>query len=120
MKSLIRLKLGNYDRALELINEAIKINPQCARNYVQRARILIKLNKFDMAIKDCDESISINPDYGVAYKFRGRAKQLLGRLEEAYYDYGQSCNIDYNEEVDEWMKEIKDDVIKIQASHPHK
>ncbi|KAF1744154.1 hypothetical protein MXB_5713 [Myxobolus squamalis] len=117
--ALDSLEKGMFDHALKMINQAISLYPSSARNLTIRAQIHIKLGSPDLALKDCDEALKINPDYAIAYKWMGRARHSLGDIEQAYYDYGKSCTIDYDHETDSWMKEIKDEVKKIQIERGH-
>ncbi len=59
------------------------------------------------AIKDCNEAAKLNPDSAQVYKWRGRAHQLLGHWEEASKDLNLSSKLDYDDDVQEWLKEIK-------------
>ena len=69
--------------------------------------VFIKLKKPNAAIRDCDEAIRINPDSAQGYKWRGRAHLLLGHWEEAAKDLQTACKLDYDEDADEWLREIK-------------
>ena len=70
----------------------------------------MKLKKPNAAIRDCDEAVRINPDSAQGYKWRGRAHQLLGNWEKAVKDLQTSCKIDFDEDTNEWIKEIKSKV----------
>ena len=69
--------------------------------------VFIKLKKPNAAIRDCDEAVRINPDSAQGYKWRGRAHLLLGHWEEAAKDLQTACKLDYDEDADEWLREIK-------------
>ena len=69
--------------------------------------VFIKLKKPNAAIRDCDEAIRINPDSAQGYKWRGRAHLLLGHWEEAAKDLQTACKLDFDEDADEWLREIK-------------
>lgn len=70
----------------------------------------IKLKKPNAAIKDCDAAIEVNPDSAQGYKWRGRAHQLLGHWDEASKDFQTACKLDYDDDVNAWLKEIKSKV----------
>lgn len=57
--------------------------------------------------------MELNPDSAAAYKFRGRANRLLGNWEESAKDLRQACKLDYDEEADEWLKEVAPNATKI-------
>ena len=69
--------------------------------------VLIKLKKPNAAIRDCDIAVEINPDSAQGYKWRGRAHQLLGHWEEAAKDLQTACKLDFDEDSNIWLKEIK-------------
>ena len=75
--------------------------------YAHTHSVFIKLKKPNAAIRDCDEAIRINPDSAQGYKWRGRAHLLLGHWEEAAKDLQTACKLDYDEDADEWLREIK-------------
>ncbi|MFN3406045.1 MAG: tetratricopeptide repeat protein, partial [Cytophagaceae bacterium] len=62
------------DKAIELYDKAIEINPTIAQLYFNRATC--KLNNFDSksALFDFDKAIELNPKYMEAYANRGIAK----------------------------------------------
>ncbi len=66
---------GNYEKAVELYTEAIKLNPQSALLFAKRANCFIHLQKPNAAIRDCDQAIKINSNSAPGHKFRGRAKR---------------------------------------------
>merc|ERR1712106_295281 len=76
--------------------------------------ILIKQKRVNACIKDCDMAIKMNPDSASAFKFRGRAHRLLGHWLEAAKDLRLAAKLDYDEQVDEWLKEIKPNVLKLE------
>jgi len=70
----------------------------------------LKLNKPNACIRDCSRALQINPDNAAAYKFRGRAHRLLGHWEEAAQDLRNACKIDFDEQADEWLREVTPNV----------
>lgn len=51
--------------------------------------------------------MQLNPDSAQGYKWRGRAHQLLGHWEDAAKDFQTACKLDFDEDVNMWLKEIK-------------
>mgnify|MGYP002655321127 CR=1 FL=1 len=89
------------------------LNPT-ALFFAKRGQAFLKLNKPNAAIRDCDQALKLNPDSATAYKFRGRAQRLLGNWEEAAKDLRQACKLDYDDEADEWLKEVTPNAKKIE------
>lgn len=82
--------------------------------YAKRGQAFLKLSKPNAAIRDCDRALKLNPDSATACKFRGRAHRLLGNWEEAAKDLRQACKLDYDDEADEWLKEVTPNAKKIE------
>lgn len=80
--------------------------------YAKRGQCYIQLLKPNACIRDCTRAIEINPDCAPAYKFRGRANRLLGHWEEAAKDLRDACKIDFDEQADEWLREVTPNVSK--------
>lgn len=105
---------GNFDKAVELYGEAIKLNPKSALLYSKRSQVFLKLNKPNACIKDCTRALELNCDSAPAYKFRGRAYRLLGEWEKSAKDLRQAVKIDFDEQSDEWLKEVQPIAHKIE------
>nr|KAG5676111.1 hypothetical protein PVAND_005965 [Polypedilum vanderplanki] len=105
---------GDYEDAINFYTQAILLNPTHALYFAKRAQSFLKLKKPNAAIRDCDHAIKLNPDNASAYKFRGRAHRLLGNWEEAAKDLRQACKLDYDDEADEWLKEVTPNAKKIE------
>nr|CAD2169808.1 unnamed protein product [Meloidogyne enterolobii]CAD2196990.1 unnamed protein product [Meloidogyne enterolobii] len=104
---------GDYEKSVEEYTKAIEFNPGLAILHAKRASTLLKMSKLSAAIKDCDKAIAINPDSAAAYKFRGRAHRLLGNWAEAHLDFALSCKLDYDDQANEWLKEVEPNAKKL-------
>lgn len=104
---------NNYAKAVELLSEAIELNPASAVLFVKRGQSYLKLNKPNACIKDCTHALELNPDSAAGYKFRGRAYRLIADFENAAKDLQQACKIDFDEQADEWLKEVTPNAQKI-------
>ncbi|XP_050456901.1 putative protein FAM10A4 [Cataglyphis hispanica] len=104
----------DYEKAIQLYTEAIVLNPHAALLYAKRGQIFLLLNKPNACIRDCDRAIELNPDSAAAYKFRGRAYSLLGQFEKAVIDLRLASKLDFDEQLDEWLREITPNARKIE------
>lgn len=104
----------NYEKAIELYTEAIVLNPQASLLYAKRGQIFLLLNKPNACIRDCNRALELNPDSAAAHKFRGRAYHLLGKFEEAATDLRLACKFDFDEQADEWLREVTPNARKIE------
>ncbi|KAA3675879.1 suppressor of tumorigenicity protein 13 [Paragonimus westermani] len=102
-----KMSEGDFEGAVALFTEAIKLNPHSALLYARRASCFIKLKKPCAAVRDCDKAISLNPDSAAPYKWRGFANKLLGNWERAFDDLQLSLKLDYSEDAYEAMKEVE-------------
>ncbi|KAJ8912917.1 hypothetical protein NQ315_017247 [Exocentrus adspersus] len=114
MEAMSQLSEGNIEKAIELFTEAIELNPQSALLLAKRGQAYLKLTKPNACIRDCTRALELNCDSAAAYKFRGRAYRLLGEWELAAKDLRQACNIDFDEQTDEWLKEVTPNAKKIE------
>nr|CAD7408418.1 unnamed protein product [Timema cristinae] len=112
---------GDYEKAIQIYTEAILLNPASALLYAKRGQAYLQLNKPNACIRDCSRALQINPDSAAAYKFRGRAHRLLGHWEEAAKDLRESCKLDFDEQADEWLREVTPNVlqgVQLQGNEP--
>jgi predicted O-linked N-acetylglucosamine transferase (SPINDLY family) len=93
----IAIQQKNFVVALELFEQAIKINPSLPSSHNNRGTALLNLNRVEEALKSYDCAIKINPDYVAALSNRGYALYKLKRHEEAleFYDRAIKINPDY-------------------------
>lgn len=103
-----------YDEAISLYTQAIELNPLSAPFFTKRAQSLIKQSKPNACVRDCNRALEINVDSAAAYKFRGKANRLLGKWEEAAKDLRQACKLDFDEEADEWLREVTPNAKKLE------
>ncbi|XP_051849041.1 putative protein FAM10A4 isoform X1 [Antechinus flavipes] len=114
VKGLDALHNGEFQKALELFTEAIKLNPWLAILYTLRASIFIELQKPNAAIRDCSKAIDLNPHTAEPYKWRGKAHRLLGHWEEASQDLSLSCKLDFDEDANAVLKDVQPRLQRIQ------
>lgn len=100
----------DFEKAIKLYTEAITLNPQAALLYAKRGQVYLEMKKPNACIRDCDRALELNPDSAAAHKFRGRANQLLGNFEEAATDLRLACKFDFDEQADEWLREVTPNV----------
>jgi len=110
---------GEWEKAIELFNEAIHLNPNSAAMFAKRGAAYLKLQKPNACVRDCTRAIELNPDNAGAYKFRGRAHRLLGNFSNSAKDLATTCKIDFDEQADEWLKEVQPNAKKL-AEHQRK
>ena len=77
---------GREQEAVAYLDKAIKLNPNFAEAYSNRAGAKIRLGRHQEAVVDCDKAIELDPDLALAYSNRAGAKMGLGLHQEAVAD----------------------------------
>lgn len=104
----------DFEKAIKVYTEAIEVNPHNALFFAKRGQAFLKLTKPNACIRDCNRALELNCDSAAAYKFRGRANRLLGNWEDAAKDLRQACKLDFDEETDEWLREVTPNAKKLE------
>jgi len=85
-----------YDKAIADYTEAIRLKPDYAEAYSNRAFVYTFVGKFDQAIADCNEAIRIKPDLAEAYKNRANPHNQLKQYEDAIADCNEAIRLNPN------------------------
>jgi tetratricopeptide (TPR) repeat protein len=93
-RGLVYSTLGEYQRAIQDHNEAIRLDPQLAEAYYPRGVAYGALGEYQRAIEDLDEAIRLDPQDAKAYNNRGRAYDDLGEHERAIQDHNEAIRLD--------------------------
>ena len=86
-------KCTDPQKAIEYLNEAIKLNPDSAQGYNNRGNAYGDLGEYQRAITDYDEAIRLKPDYANAYSNRGITYDNLGEYQRAIEDLNEAISI---------------------------
>ncbi|HEX8499450.1 MAG TPA: TIR domain-containing protein [Pyrinomonadaceae bacterium] len=90
-------KEGKLKRALEDLNQAIRLDGERADALFYRGRVQLSLSRFEEAVDDFSESLDLEPSLVVALCFRGRAYYELSELGEAAEDFSAALSLDAEE-----------------------
>jgi len=113
---------GNYDKALNYYNKAIRLTPQNDQYYYERSLLKGKMKNYSGAIRDMSKSIKIaDSDEYLVLKLEERADFYIAinKLENAKNDLTKAISLDpgysnYNQRaivnlrLDNWNAAIKD------------
>ena len=86
-------KCTDPQKAIEYLNEAIKLKPDLAEAYNNRGNAYGDLGQHQQAITDYNEAIRLKPDYANAYSNRGIAYDNLGEYQRAIEDLNESIRL---------------------------
>ncbi len=84
---------GDYNRAIQLWNEALAINPKLVEAYNNRGNAYSNKGEYDRAIADYSQALAINPNLVEVYNNRGNAYEEKGDYDRAITDYNQALAI---------------------------
>ncbi len=76
-------KEGKFDRALEILDSALKYNPGHLSAHVLRGRVLFSLNRFEEAVSELENVCNQSKENTLARKVLARCYESLGRYDEA-------------------------------------
>ena len=97
-KAKLHLDNGEYQKAVEDLTEAIRIDPKFAKAYYNRAYIYNELGEYQKSIEDYTEVIDkaspLDPIIGLVYASRGLAYGELGQKDKADSDRQRACELD--------------------------
>lgn len=87
---------GQYDRAIQDADQAIKLNPKYTLAYNNRCAAYHDKGEYDRAIQDCIQAIKLNPKYADAFFNLGNIYQGKSQYDRAIEDYGQAIKLNPN------------------------
>jgi tetratricopeptide (TPR) repeat protein len=74
---------GNFLKALEILDEAFKIDPNDELSLVNKGVILSQIGKYNEAIEIYDSILKNNPKLSSVYYNKASCFSLLGKIDEA-------------------------------------
>ena len=92
-RALAYNKKGQWDKAINDYDEAIRLNPEFVTALNNRANAYYKKGHFDQAIADFDEAVRLKPDFAEALSNRGNVYRKKGLIERAIEDYDKAIGL---------------------------
>ena len=86
-------KFADPQKAIEYLNNAIKLQPKYASAYNSRGNAYADLGQYQRAIEDYNQAIHLQPDYAYAYINRGDAYYKLGQYRRAIKDCNEAIRL---------------------------
>ncbi|MGO8702856.1 MAG: tetratricopeptide repeat protein [Candidatus Brocadiia bacterium] len=78
---------GRPEQALESFDAAIRLKPELAEAFVNRAAALDALGRMQEAVRDYDQALKLRPQDAATYNGRGNALTRMNRADDALKDY---------------------------------
>ena len=85
---------GEYDRAIQDYDEAVRLDPDAALAFNNRGSAYQHKGNYERAIQDYDQAIRLDPGSAPVYNNRGRASQLKEDFAQAIKDYDEAIALD--------------------------
>lgn len=95
-RAMQEIQAGEYQRAINTLNQATNLNPGTVETYINRGIAYAKLGSNQSAIANFDQAIKISPQNIDAYFIRGEQYLEMGNYNQAIADYEQVINLDPN------------------------
>jgi tetratricopeptide (TPR) repeat protein len=80
-------------KAIEYLNNAIRLQPDYADAYYSRGFAYDDLNQYQNSIKDYNKVIDLKPHEAIAYSNRGKAYVKLGHNQLAINDFNEAIRL---------------------------
>ena len=102
----VKFEEKDYQAALELFTDAIRLNPSFAYAYSNRAYAKLKMNDLKGAREDITKSIALDPTNSWAYKTFGELLVAEKKEKQACEKWQKALDLDYTTEYDEDVNEF--------------
>jgi tetratricopeptide (TPR) repeat protein len=96
-RGLAYVKKGEYDRAIQDYDEAIRLDPNFAKAFNNRGAAYAAKGENDRAIQDYDEAIRLNPNEAIPFGNRGFAYDKKGQYDRAIQDFDKVIQLNPND-----------------------
>ena len=97
---------GNFERALQLYDEALGIDRNHAEAFYKRGNALKSLGRLEAAIASYDGAIERRQSYAYAYCNRGTAQQALGFTLDALSSYDQAIALEPSDALSHYNRAL--------------
>jgi len=91
--SFEKFREGNWNAVEQLSNKILKLDPNNALAYVNRAGARTEMGLVYNALDDIERAIQINPKLGIAYNNKGYTLERMGDTAKARAQYQKACNL---------------------------
>ena len=93
-RSIAYMHLGQHPRAIQDINQAIKLRPDDSDNFYLRGFAYRFLSQYQQALDDSNRAINLDPNFAAAYANRAFVHKALGNDGQARSDARRALELD--------------------------
>jgi tetratricopeptide (TPR) repeat protein len=102
-KSYQFIDAGYPKEAIDLLDIAIKKDPNYFDAYYNRGVVYYLMKNYRAAVDDLSKAISINPDSSAAYASRGEVYEIMNDREKAFKDYRRAARMG-NKDAQDYLR----------------
>lgn len=92
-RGLLYVLKGDYDKAIQDLDESIRLNPDYAGAHNNRGHAYLGKGEYDRAIQDFEQAIRLKPDDDGGYLGRAAVYANQGERDRAIQDYDQALRL---------------------------
>jgi len=92
--ALANLKTSNESTVIQILKEAISLNPKDFKAYFNLGDLYLKKEDYENAMKNYKKSLEINPKFSAAYWKIGAIDEKMGRNNDALERYKNALKFD--------------------------
>ncbi len=93
-RAIAYMHLGQHQRAVDDIDQAVKLKSDDADNYYLRGLAYRALGQLDRALEDTNRAIGLDPNFAAAYANRAFTNKALGNASQARSDARRALDLD--------------------------
>jgi tetratricopeptide (TPR) repeat protein len=97
------IEIGDNDRALQDLNEAIQLDQNLAVAFSNRGLAWLNLKKHDLARQDLDEALRLDPKLELAYKNRAVVLLAMKSYDSAIADFDKVIQLKGKPDPDDYV-----------------
>lgn len=90
----VLLEKGEYDKAIQNCDEAIRLDPKDAEVFFYRRIAWLEMGEYDKVIQDCDAAIRLDPKNAPAFRCRAVARLRKKEYDTAIQDCDEGIRLD--------------------------
>ena len=92
-RGVARKNRGDVEGGLADFNEAIRINPNDVRSWVNRANVYFNRQEYERALPDYERALVLDPKNAIAHSNRGSVFANRGRFDAALADFDKALEL---------------------------
>jgi lipoprotein NlpI len=93
LRGLAYSKTRNYNRAIQDLNESIRLDPNLGFSFYNRGVAYHEMGQYERAIQDYNKAVALEPNEGVPLIGRGNSYLDMGEVDRAFRDFDDAIRL---------------------------